>query len=59
LDPSPALEGETYLEYGRFRRRLGDLAEAQACFERAQELFAAAQDPAGRARAAQELAGTV
>ena len=59
LDPSPALEGETYLEYGRFRRRLGDLAEAQACFERAQELFASAKDAAGRERAAQELAGTV
>ena len=59
LDPSPTLEGETYLEYGRFRRRLGDLAEAQACFERAQELFASAQDPAGRERAARELAGTV
>ena len=56
--PSPVLEGETYLQYGRFRRELGDHAEARACFERAQELFATAQDAAGRERAAKELAGT-
>jgi len=58
-DPSPVLEGETYLEYGRFRQRLGDHDEARACFERAQELFTSAQDVAGRERAAKELAGTV
>jgi tetratricopeptide (TPR) repeat protein len=59
LEPSPALAGETYLEYGRFRQRIGDHAEARACFERAQELFEAAQNTAGRERAAKELAGTV
>ena len=59
LDPSPVLEGEVYLEYGRFRQQLGDHAEARACFERSQELFTTAQDAAGKERAAKELAGTV
>jgi tetratricopeptide (TPR) repeat protein len=59
VDPSPGLEGEVYVEYGCFHRRLGDLEEARACFERAQELYATAHDPLGRARAAGELAGTV
>jgi tetratricopeptide (TPR) repeat protein len=58
-DPSPVLEGETYLEYGRFRQRLGDPVEARVCFERAHELFGAARNPAGMERAAKELAGTV
>lgn len=58
-DPSPTLEGETYLEYGRFRRRFGDLSEAQACFERAHELLASALDPASREAVARERAGTV
>lgn len=58
LDPSPGLEAETYLEYGRFRRCLGELEEARACFERAQELFALTNDSRSRERAARELAGT-
>lgn len=58
-DPTPGLEGEAYVEYGRFRRRLGDLEEARACFERAVELFTTAHDPQNRERAAQEQARTV
>ena len=38
-EPSPRLEAEVYLAYGRFRQALGDAEEARACTERAHEIL--------------------
>ena len=38
-EPFPRLEADVYLEYGRFRQALGDVDEARACAERAQEII--------------------
>jgi tetratricopeptide (TPR) repeat protein len=48
LEAHPRQEGETYLEYGRFRRGLGDREGARACFERALEMFTTLHYNAGR-----------
>lgn len=39
LEPAPGAEAQVYLEYGRFRERLGQRAEARAYLERAREIF--------------------
>lgn len=38
-EPSPRLEAEVYLEYGRFRKALGDRDEARGYVERAREIL--------------------
>jgi tetratricopeptide (TPR) repeat protein len=56
LEPSPRLEGESYLEYARFRRGLGDRDGARACFERALEMFTTVNYAPGKELVASELA---
>jgi len=56
LEPSPRQEGETYVEYARFRRGLGDRDGARACFERALEIFATLNYNTGRDLVTAELA---
>lgn len=41
---SPLVEGQVHYEYGVFRRRLGELAEARAHLERAHEILASLGD---------------
>lgn len=48
VEGHPRQEGETYLEYGRFRRGVGDREGARGCFERALEIFTTLQYNAGR-----------
>jgi len=51
-----ALEGRVYEEYGVFRQRFGQRDEAQAHYERAVTLFAAAGDEVSISRLREELA---
>ena len=52
----PHTEANAYLEYGLFRRLLGDLEEARSYFERAKQLFGAVGAAAQADAAAQQLA---
>jgi tetratricopeptide (TPR) repeat protein len=55
LEPNPRQEGDTYLEYARFRRALNERDEARACYERALEIFNGLGYAAGRQVAQAEL----
>jgi tetratricopeptide (TPR) repeat protein len=56
-EASPRLEGEAYLEYGRFRRAFGDHDESRAYLERAREIFDAQGDRPMCALIDSELSG--
>jgi tetratricopeptide (TPR) repeat protein len=55
LEPSPAAEAQVYLEYGRFRERLGQREEARAYLERAREIFDSLGEAVARERVEAEL----
>jgi tetratricopeptide (TPR) repeat protein len=55
-EPTPRLEAEVYLEYGLFRKRLGELEEAEAYLGRAREILEAIGNGPLLARVDAELA---
>jgi tetratricopeptide (TPR) repeat protein len=55
LERSPAAEAQVYLEYGRFRQRLGQREEACAYLERAREIFDSLGEAVARERVDAEL----
>jgi len=56
LEPNLRLEGDTYVEYARFRRSLGDRDGARGCYEHALEIFTTLNHSAGRELVTAELA---
>lgn len=55
-EPAPRLEADVCLEYGRFRRTLGDYEEARGYFERAREILELLGDTSGVERVESEVA---
>ena len=55
MEESPRLEAEIYLEYGRFRRELGDWEESRAYLERAREILETLGDGSAVSRVDSEL----
>ena len=55
MEESPRLEAEIYLEYGRFRRELGDWEESRAYLERAREILETLGDGSAVNRVDSEL----
>lgn len=55
-EPSPRIEAEAYVEYGRFKEELGEREEAPAYFERAREILSSLGDGSSLARVNEQLA---
>jgi tetratricopeptide (TPR) repeat protein len=55
IDCPPALEGDVYYEYGRFRGKLGQREEARAYLERSREIFESVGGASELARVRDEI----